>query len=324
MAFAHTVRPLFQRHARPLAKGASVLGGALTMGVYYRHHHQSVAGSRLNLGGRFVHRIAFAESADSAVSNGSAKRKVVFAFDTTEASQYAFEWALEHFFTSGDVVLLLNVRPNPPQEVEERSGPALWEHQARLQEIERLDRVHYELSEAKGKEYAAACRAKGIQCKPVHAMGNPAVRIVDVGADNDADCIVLGTHDRGALGRLTVGGVPTYVVHNAHCPVVVARPKSQGPVRHESPYYEPPKRLPSWNEKQRQAEDTRRQPDYSATRRRMRTLRDESEDTGYVPRRVKVPLHFNEGGQWREQTKKYVDDTYVTREDGETTTTYGR
>lgn len=183
---------------------------------------------------------AFADSsaAVNIANDDEAHRKVVFAFDTTDASQYAFEWALNNFFHSDDTVLLLNVRPSndPPQEIETRMGVPLSERQARLQEIERLDRIHYELSEARGKAYEAACREKGMTSYAVHAMGNPAVRIVDVGAENNADVIVLGTHDRGALGRLTIGGVPTYVVHNAHCPVIVARPKKQGPVEHESPH----------------------------------------------------------------------------------------
>lgn len=184
---------------------------------------------------------ALADTASGvAVDASDDHRKVVFAFDTTDASQYAFEWALENFFHSEDTVLLLNVRPSntPPQDIETKMGIPLSERQARLQETERLDRVHYELSEARGKAYEQACRDKGITCQAVHAMGNPAVRIVDVGAENSADCIVLGTHDRGALGRLTFGGVPTYVVHNAHCPVIVARPKKKGPVEHESPFHE--------------------------------------------------------------------------------------
>ena len=42
--------------------------------------------------------------------------QIIFAFDTTDASQFAFDWAMQHVFRADDLVLLLNVRPEPQQD----------------------------------------------------------------------------------------------------------------------------------------------------------------------------------------------------------------
>jgi nucleotide-binding universal stress UspA family protein len=48
--------------------------------------------------------------------------------------------------------------------------------------------------------------------------------IVDVAEAEAADLIVVGTHDRGAVGRLFLGSVSDHVVRHARCPVMVVRP----------------------------------------------------------------------------------------------------
>jgi len=61
----------------------------------------------------------------------------------------------------------------------------------------------------------------------VHArIGDPADEIMAVAQDVGADLIVLGCHERGAVERMLLGSVSTKVLHNARCPVLVARKKS--------------------------------------------------------------------------------------------------
>lgn len=223
-------------------------GGVALCGTWTANNHDS--SSSANKAAWPLGRPAYANTVgDHSPGAGATQddtRKIIFAFDTTDASEFAFDWALQHVFRADDLVLLLNVRSLPQSSDSDFSDVAF--SQAKLQEIERLDRVHYELSEARGKKFEEACEKKGINCRSVHAMGNPAVTIVDVAHDQDSDCIVLGTHDRGALGRLTIGGVPTYVVHNAHCPVIVARKKSQDASKHEAPPEVHHRRVESWND----------------------------------------------------------------------------
>ena len=56
-------------------------------------------------------------------------------------------------------------------------------------------------------------------------LGKPADEILALAREVGADHIILGCHDRNALGRILVGSVSTEVLHRALCPVTVARLK---------------------------------------------------------------------------------------------------
>jgi nucleotide-binding universal stress UspA family protein len=49
--------------------------------------------------------------------------------------------------------------------------------------------------------------------------------IVSAAEAEHADMIVVGSHGRGAVGRLFLGSVSEHVVRNAPCPVLVVRPR---------------------------------------------------------------------------------------------------
>lgn len=53
---------------------------------------------------------------------------------------------------------------------------------------------------------------------------DPADRIVDYARTNDAGLIAMATHGHTGLRRLAMGSVAMSVVHDAPCPVLVARP----------------------------------------------------------------------------------------------------
>jgi nucleotide-binding universal stress UspA family protein len=56
-------------------------------------------------------------------------------------------------------------------------------------------------------------------------LGKPADEFIALAQEIGADQIVLGCHDRSAVGRFFVGSVSTEVLHRARCPVTVARLK---------------------------------------------------------------------------------------------------
>ena len=61
-------------------------------------------------------------------------------------------------------------------------------------------------------------------------IGTPAAEILRVAADSSADLVIVGSHDRGAVGRFLLGSVSQVVLRDARCPVLVARPKAYPPV----------------------------------------------------------------------------------------------
>ncbi|HWW05282.1 universal stress protein [Collimonas sp.] len=54
-------------------------------------------------------------------------------------------------------------------------------------------------------------------------IGPIAKSIVDYVQDEKCDCIVMGTHGRGALGNLILGSTMNKVIHLVHVPVTLIR-----------------------------------------------------------------------------------------------------
>ena len=57
----------------------------------------------------------------------------------------------------------------------------------------------------------------------VSDFANPGEFIVKQAADKHARMIVMGTRGMGTVRRTLIGSVSDYVIHHAHCPVLVAR-----------------------------------------------------------------------------------------------------
>lgn len=61
-------------------------------------------------------------------------------------------------------------------------------------------------------------------------IGDPSDEILDLAEEIGADMIIVGSHNRTALGRLLLGSVSESVADRARCTVVVARPKTYATV----------------------------------------------------------------------------------------------
>ena len=47
--------------------------------------------------------------------------------------------------------------------------------------------------------------------------------IAKIAADNQVDVVVMGTNNRGAVGRFLLGSVSEYLLHNLTCPVLLVK-----------------------------------------------------------------------------------------------------
>ncbi len=67
-------------------------------------------------------------------------------------------------------------------------------------------------------------RAGGATAEGLTWDGDAGEAIVEAAVAEHADLIVVGTHERGTVGRLFLGSVSDHVVRHARCPVMVVRP----------------------------------------------------------------------------------------------------
>jgi nucleotide-binding universal stress UspA family protein len=66
-------------------------------------------------------------------------------------------------------------------------------------------------------------RSAGVAVSFLVWEGEPGPSIVDAATSEKVDMVIVGSHGRGAVGRILIGSVSEYVVRHAACPVLVVR-----------------------------------------------------------------------------------------------------
>lgn len=77
-------------------------------------------------------------------------------------------------------------------------------------------------------------RAMAVNVSFLVWTGDPGESIVSAAEAENVDLVVVGTHGRGAIGRLLLGSVSDHVVRNAPCPVLVIRTTAGSSARLEA------------------------------------------------------------------------------------------
>lgn len=88
------------------------------------------------------------------------------------------------------------------------------------------DRVHGELQGIMRARLEARIPEPVVDLHAHVRIGDAADELLDVAEELGADLIIVGSHNRTALGRLLLGSVSEAVVDRARCTVLVARPKT--------------------------------------------------------------------------------------------------
>jgi nucleotide-binding universal stress UspA family protein len=86
-----------------------------------------------------------------------------------------------------------------------------------------LRRIDQERTQVESRAQALVLRARAAGAKATFLVweGDPAETILSASESEAADVIVLGSHERGRLGRLMLGSVSGRVSDEAHCEVLV-------------------------------------------------------------------------------------------------------
>jgi nucleotide-binding universal stress UspA family protein len=87
----------------------------------------------------------------------------------------------------------------------------------------RVDQVRSQREAALARLVATA-RELGVAAQFLIWEGDPGSSVIDAADAEGADVIVVGSHNRGPIGRRLLGSVSSYVVGHARGPVVIIRP----------------------------------------------------------------------------------------------------
>jgi nucleotide-binding universal stress UspA family protein len=139
-----------------------------------------------------------------------AYRNVVVAFDGSEGANAALAGAVEIAARDGAALTVVeataeqmpSVVPGSP-----RQAPPEKAEEARKvlrQAVERLD--------------------PELEASPWVVGGPPGKAVLTVAEDIEADLIVTGSRNRGAVARAVLGSVSTEILHGARCDVLVVQP----------------------------------------------------------------------------------------------------
>ncbi|XP_062617117.1 universal stress protein in QAH/OAS sulfhydrylase 3'region-like isoform X3 [Saccostrea cucullata] len=139
-------------------------------------------------------------------------RKIVIGVDESEFSEQAFNFYVENFLREDDTLFLVHT-PERYNFVD--ASPAV------LHEL--LDEINKKVRALENK-YQEKIKAAGIKLgKFVTKQGGPGEAIVAVADKEKANMIVTGCRGMGKIRRTFLGSVSDYVIHHAHCPVLVCR-----------------------------------------------------------------------------------------------------
>jgi nucleotide-binding universal stress UspA family protein len=150
------------------------------------------------------------ESVREAAPSGG-KRKLLLATDLSEASSSATEQAFELAARLGATLLVVSVI----------DPGSLLLPGGRFRA--RVDQVR-ESREKQAQALVERGRRQGIDVSFLVWTGDPGDQIVSAAEAERVDMVLVGSHGRGAVGRLFLGSVSEHVVRNAPCPVLVVRP----------------------------------------------------------------------------------------------------
>jgi nucleotide-binding universal stress UspA family protein len=75
------------------------------------------------------------------------------------------------------------------------------------------------------EELAKPVVEAGLQVSPIVALGNPRHALARYASEWKADLVMMGSHGRGAVGRLLVGSTTQAVLRHATCSVEIVRSK---------------------------------------------------------------------------------------------------
>jgi nucleotide-binding universal stress UspA family protein len=153
-------------------------------------------------------------------------RKALIAVDLSNFAEEAFDWYVKHVHKPHCEVVCFHAVEQPWIAAGEAYGLAA---EAYAQAIETCKQQAKEVEE----KYVAKLKAAGMGGKVIVRFANrPGEAIVELAATEKVTMVVMGTRGLGTIRRTILGSVSDYVLHHAHCPVIVCNHETHSAASH--------------------------------------------------------------------------------------------
>ncbi|XP_011424268.3 universal stress protein YxiE isoform X2 [Magallana gigas] len=139
-------------------------------------------------------------------------RRIAIGIDESDFAEQAFNYYADNMKKDDDYVILIHT----PERYNVMDASATV-----LQEI--LEEVRVKVRKLEEK-YKKKMEEKGLKAgKFVTRRGDPGEAIVHVAEKESCDLIITGSRGMGMIRRTILGSVSDYVLHHAHCPVLICK-----------------------------------------------------------------------------------------------------
>ncbi|XP_031550008.1 uncharacterized protein LOC116287466 [Actinia tenebrosa] len=147
------------------------------------------------------------------------KRNVLIPVDPSHHAEEGFTWFMDNVYHEGDHVVVLHVAELHPPALPHALATEEWKH-----EVEKHEQKVEELK----KKYAQKCKDYKLDAKVkiVGVSTSVGAKVCEEAKIEEATLVVIGSRGMGLIRRTILGSVSDYVIHHAHCPVVVI-PKTE-------------------------------------------------------------------------------------------------
>lgn len=146
---------------------------------------------------------------------------ILVAIDESESSHKALQQALRLITHQNTTFILLGIEApvfvpsaSPIPGIFGEDAPMVWQEEAELVQLE-------EKRTATALQWEDLCQQAGVLFTSRSELGDPKHTICDAAQQESCDLIVVGSHSHGVFDRMLMGSVSDYVVHHAHCAVLV-------------------------------------------------------------------------------------------------------